>query len=299
MRTKKRFSVAQMHRWSRNGRGQGVFSEYQPWHQVSRDDAASMGQSRIKYSSVSGRQHHLLSKIENHVFLFLTMMPAVRDIREQFALSVAPSVDERTHYVAGDMQLLPGTLALAARHQIRHPRIGAGAEREDWRLSTDQLALLVTDEAPALLAISVKSDAGSLSSRQRQLLAIEQHYWAARDAQWRLITRSDYDERVANGMCFLGAWALAETRVSRRRLEELSETLKRAGALSWIDGLRAIAQTAGEITNAQLAVAQAVWAGLLPLDLAALTGPTPRMQILTQEEFRAQNPLAAGRFSCL
>lgn len=68
----------------KEGRGHGHGADYKPWLEV--QDVSSMGTSRRVHSPKTGREHHLLSNVEYHLFLLLEWSDDVVDIREQFPL---------------------------------------------------------------------------------------------------------------------------------------------------------------------------------------------------------------------
>lgn len=77
MRTTKRFTPDVLDRFRREGRGTGVYTEYIPWHRVSRGDPASRGRSHLL--NWRGRQRELLSDGELVMTLFVTMLPGIDD----------------------------------------------------------------------------------------------------------------------------------------------------------------------------------------------------------------------------
>ena len=85
----------------KEGRGQGVGSNYLPWLLVR--DISSLGRSRRPWSNKTGRVHQLLSDIEYKLFICLEWANHIVDIREQYPL---------------DREL---TRAVADELGIRHP----------------------------------------------------------------------------------------------------------------------------------------------------------------------------------
>ncbi len=62
MRTEKRFTPKVLERFRREGRGTGTYSDYTPWHRVSRGDPSSKGRSHLIVWM--DRQRELLSDQE-------------------------------------------------------------------------------------------------------------------------------------------------------------------------------------------------------------------------------------------
>ena len=84
MRTTKRFSPTVIARFLRQGRGEGIYEEYIPWHRVSRGDPASAGRSHLLMWR--HRLRELLSDGELGEQLFATMLQNLDDSLEQFKL---------------------------------------------------------------------------------------------------------------------------------------------------------------------------------------------------------------------
>ena len=83
---KRRYGIDEekLARFLKEGRGQGTGANYLPWLTV--QDVSSLGLSSRMHSRKTGREHHLLSKIEAGLFLILDWSDSVVDIREQFPL---------------------------------------------------------------------------------------------------------------------------------------------------------------------------------------------------------------------
>ncbi len=119
MRTTKRFTPRLLERYRRLGRGQGVFSEYIPWHRVSRNDPASRGRSHLLQGAE--RQYELLSDHEWVALLFALMLPNQIDIREQYPLPHSETTHELGAYRADiGSAPYPGTLEISQALNIKH-----------------------------------------------------------------------------------------------------------------------------------------------------------------------------------
>ena len=136
MRTEKRFTRAVLERFEREGRGTGTFQDYIPWHRVSRSDPSSRGRSHLMI--YRERQLELLSDGEWTGAHFVTMLPNLRDLREQWKLSLDDGPHELADYdVRYAGQSLPGTLAIAQQLGFKHPRIPGEGLASHWVMSTD------------------------------------------------------------------------------------------------------------------------------------------------------------------
>ena len=83
-RRKYQFTEEKIQRFQKQKRGQGTGEQYKPWLLVS--DVPSLGKSSRPYCTKTGREHHFLSTIEFHLFLYLWWNACVLDIAEQFPL---------------------------------------------------------------------------------------------------------------------------------------------------------------------------------------------------------------------
>ncbi len=196
MRTTKRFTPRVLARFAREGRGTGQYESYIPWHRVSRGDPSSRGRSHLQMWN--GRQRELLSDGEWGDTFFATMLPNLKDIREQFPLSADSARHELADYVA-DAQFgeYPGTIAIAEQMGISHPEISGDGESALWTPTTDLLLLLISpDGSVELLAVDIKPST-TLTKSMRRSLALEKAYWDARQVPWLLITPEQFDRRVA------------------------------------------------------------------------------------------------------
>ncbi len=294
MRTEKRFTAAVLRRFSREGRGKGTRIDYIPWHRVGRGDPSSKGRSHLQMWG--GRNHELLSDVELAAFHFITMLPNVLDAREQFPLSLASSPHELIDY---DFQAwlrdwAPGTVEIASSMGIKHHRLNDDTSSEPWRYSTDQLILLQEEFSKQLLAIACKPSFSGLSKRELQKLALEREYWKRRDVPWILITSYEYDHRVALSLARAAAWALSDVS-PRSHIAEAKRVAEDNQGESLEFTLRLLAARVGTMNAAQLAFWQAVWSGVIPLDLRRGWRPHLPITFCSSEVFRSFNPVWSRR----
>lgn len=296
MRKGRRFTPARLNRWVDRGRGVGTGAEYEPWHQVTRDDPGSRGRSHLIRWRF-GRLHHLLSDQELIAFGFATMLPNLIDLREQFPLATETHPHELARYrVAMRGQTYPGTLAIAEELGYKHPVVHAGSHKASWTFSTDLLLTVATNAGSLeLLAISVKADEELSNERKLQLLAIERDYWLRQDVCWLLLTPSLFAQAVAVGVRAGLPWVLGD------EVGQVSDEERHAlGAIRGGSTLQScLAQLAGklqlDIHAAQRTFWRAVWAGILPIDLARVLRPSDTLRLLPGADFWDQNPLVSRR----
>ena len=295
MRTAKRFTPAVLDRFLREGRGTGIYTEYIPWHRVSRGDPSSRGRSHLL--NWRGRQRELLSDGELVLTLFATMLPNINDLREQFPLSLETGGHELCDYYPGALKEgFPGTKEIANKLEYRHPTTRGNGETAPWVMTTDLLlALEQPDKRLSLLAVAYKTQEDLEKSRTKQLLEIEQAYWAARNVQWILITPEQYDKRVGLTLQRVEPWALGAP-ASEKTRELVVDTFYNQPDQSQTALLnRVCAAIGGDMDLAQRALWQAVCTRRLPIDLTLGWRPHLPLKHLTPAAFLAQNPIAMRR----
>lgn len=297
MRKGRRFTPARLNRWAERGRGVGTGSEYQPWHQVTRDDPGSRGRSHLICWRF-GRLHHLLSDQELVAFGFATMLPGLVDLREQFPLATDTHAHELANYQVGAYgPRYPGTLAIAEDLGYKHPVVRAGSLKASWTFSTDLLLTMTTKAGGLeLLAISVKADEELSNGRKLQLLAIEREYWRRQDVYWLLLTPSLFAHAVAIGVRAGLPWMLGNEAGRAFSDEEKFALDAIHGGVTLQHCLVHLASRLSlDIHAAQRTFWRAVWTGALPIDLAHALRPSDVVRLLPHREFWQQNPLASRR----
>lgn len=269
MRKGAKFTARKLERWAEQGRGQGRGDTYQPWHQATRGDPASLGRTHLQWSGITGRHQHLLSDGELLALMWAWVLPGVVDILEQCPLDIesGPHVLARYHTDFAQGRYA-GTAALAERLAIAHPRVREG-ERfvPSWVMSTDCVVILRQPEWRCL-AISVKP--ASPSRRDEEKLRLEQAYWRERGARWQLFIKDDIPVKLSYAVRSIVPHVLpyrpptAETR--RAVVEAVGEiaTTTLARALEDLQQYLGIAPD-----TAQALFWQGVWLGDLPVSLEA------------------------------
>lgn len=205
-------------KWIKEGRGQGIGSEYKPWLTI--QDVPSDGRATRTFGMTCQRMHHFMSDLERNSFYLFDWSDSVSDIREQFPLLP-----------------LEETLAIADELGLKHPT--DPKTNEPVVMSTD---FLLTDNALEV-AYAVKPASGLEDQRTIEKLEIERRYWTKRNISWQLITDEDipmnvvrniewfYKEFVNEDIQALGAFTVnnIEKFVYTQLLEQIS--LSKATAL--------------------------------------------------------------------
>ncbi len=296
MRTTKRFTPKVLDRFRRQGRGLGTLKNFIPWHRVGRGDPSSRGRSHLMMWR--DRQREVLSDKEWVALFFAITVKFLFDLLEQFPLSLATAAHELSKFTVDASQTTyPGTLELADRLGIKHPKTSGSDATVDWVMSTDLLLVLRSPTGKfELLAASIKTDEDFSKKRTKELLRLEREYWISRGVTWLLITPSLYDKQVGLRLRDTMPWAL-ERFVSEADLKVASTVAAERQGRSLTFVLEALSAKLGSIDLAQRAFWQAVWCGKIPLDLRRGWRPHQPITLLAQEDFVALNPIASRRTS--
>lgn len=295
MRTTKRFTPAVLGRFRRQGRWLGTQDNFKPWHRIGRGDPSSRGRSHLQMWR--NRQRELLSDKEWVALFFSLTVKFLFDLLEQLPLSLGTAAHELSRYTADCTQVAPGTIELAARLGIKHPKTFASGSTAEWVMTTDLLLVLrFPSENYELLAVSVKTDEELSKKRTKELLSLEREYWLSRGVTWLLITPSLFDKRVGLRLREAMPWAL-ECSVCEADLEKATTLAIELQGRSLTYVLEALSSILGSIDNAKRAFWQAVWCGRIPLDLRRGWRPHQPIILLTEEEFMSLNPIASRRSS--
>jgi hypothetical protein len=300
MRKGKRFTPALLERWKANGRGLGVKGDYVPWHMVSRGDPGSQGRSHL-VNWLMGRQHHLLSDQELVVFGFVTMLPQLVDVREQFPLSHDTHVCELAAYQwLPKAPEVPGTLEIAKELGLKHPLVHGDGVSASWVMTTDLVvAITMPHQRCGLLAISVKTAEEAEDRRTRELLRIEREYWRRQDVTWLLVTSSMFESPIKEMMQSAMSWAIRTEPTDEKILSRLQRLSAEAAMLEGMTLPAALMKLqsdfAMDLEDAQLLFWTAVWESVIPLDLAMPLRPAAVIRLLSKDEFIQQNPVASRR----
>jgi len=160
------FTQEQISKRIKDGRGQGMGKDYQPWLTI--QDVPSRGVSHRIYSHKTQRVHHLLSNLELYVFLILDWSSSVQDIREQFPLNI------------------DDTREICLEHGLRHPSI-QGSEQ----VMSSNFLIDTNDKNKPQFAIQVKPLKELLKERTIEKLEIERRYWKLKEIPWSIVTEQN------------------------------------------------------------------------------------------------------------
>jgi hypothetical protein len=152
----------------------------------------------------TGREHHLLSDLEWHIFLIADFSANFIDIREQFPLF--PRAE---------------CLDIAAEAGITHPVI---PQSSVTAVLTSDFVLTKNDSKKTVIVRSAKYARELVKPRVQKNLELEKLYWQRRGIEWRLVTEYDINQVVVKNLMWLmrGAKERApEPTLKQRFLDEL------------------------------------------------------------------------------
>lgn len=300
MRTEKRFTSQVLERFSREGRGTGTYADYTPWHRVSRGDPSSKGRSHLIVWR--NRQRELLSDQEWGGLNFAGLVPNLVDLVEQFPVSKDSAPHDLSRWQVGcGLAQFPGTLEIAVKLGIKHPALTEGEVAHIWTGTTD-LLLVVRNEHGGLelLAVSCKPSS-TLTKRAKELLSLEKTYWNLRGVEWLLITPEQYEKSVGLTLRRSSPWGFDEP-AQITEIQTACNVVRSAPCHTYSDVIQHLTDRFGgekHRHDAQRALWQAVWRGLLPVDLRRGWRPHQPLSLVSTEQFVSFNPLLARRSACI
>lgn len=294
MRKTKKFTPNLIEKYHKLGRGKGTFSEYIPFHRVSRSDPSSIGLSHLK--NWSDRKLELLSNCENDALLFAHMLPNLIDIREQIPLSYEGGLHEVKDYdIYTSNQNFLGTKQICEELGIKHPKVNGKGRSIPWTMTTDLLLTLKSpDNKPYLLAISIKPKNFILEGRSKRILEIEKTYWENRGVEWLLITPETYHPNVALTLRMTYHWAM-HSKINENELRRYADILIEGSERPLYLTLNKLKEKLGDMSLTQCIFWQNVWTGNVPIDLNRGWRPHDIYQIISPHEFQQLNPILCRR----
>ena len=194
--------------WIKEGRGQGIGENYNPWIEV--QNFPSKGNVyRVNGVGVPDRVRHLFSQLEYHWYLIFELDSSIVDIREQFPL-------------------LPrgNTIELAKSLQIPHPAIKGQnmVITSDFRITTRQ-----KDGSHKDTIYSIKYEKDLKDNRVREKMKLEKAFWKKRGINFFMNTDTLLKEmgaRVDNALLLRGYHTIQDRlQISDKQLWDLSTFL--------------------------------------------------------------------------
>ncbi len=164
------------------GFGQGTGADYRPWLTVR--EVPSQGRSTRVKGLKTDREQVFLSDNERGNFYQLQWMQDVTDIREQFPLPLAKTID------------------LAARLGIRHPKDN---KTKEYLVMTTDLVVTKADGRTLAFACKWESEINNPRRMKRILekLEIERKYWTDLGASWKILTEKTPPKALVKNLMFV------------------------------------------------------------------------------------------------
>jgi len=175
---KRAWSHSTFKKYLREGRGQGVGANYNPWIHV--QDFPSLGMVSRVSGTTTGRIHQLMSNLELSLFYLLDWSDDILDIREQY-----PLVD------------LSQAIEIAEKANISYPYDSQSGF--PYVLTSD--FYLETKQGTAVMSVKPSSELGK--PRVREKLEIERRYWIMRGVQWSIMTENEINRTKASNIEWL------------------------------------------------------------------------------------------------
>lgn len=182
----RRFTLKLLTRFAREHRGEGTYADHVPHHKVARNDLSSAGRSNLLM--FRERLREFLSDGELGQQYFAAMLTCLDDCVEQFKLTPEPSAHPLSAYSERDLlTIYPGTLALAAELEIKHPWLYEHGQNGAWTMTTDLLLVFGRQALPReMLALAFRPKDWALRDQTIVLLRLEREYWLQKGAgSWR------------------------------------------------------------------------------------------------------------------
>lgn len=170
---------SKIEKWLKEGRGQGLDTDYKPWLTV--QDVPSAGRTHREIGMKVPRQYTFFSDLENRYFNIIEYSFSVVDIREQFPLLP-----------------LEETILIASELGIKHPTDPYSGE--DIVMTTDFLITVTENGRNKLLARTVKMSSDLNSERVIEKFEIERRFWNKQGIDWGIVTEQDINRVFADNI---------------------------------------------------------------------------------------------------
>lgn len=178
--SKQQWTQEKINQYIREGRGQGIGSNYQPWTKT--NEFSSIGRVSRVFGIKTQRIHHLQSDNQFRAFLIFEWCDKVIDIRESF-----PLVDFKK--TVDDVD------------DLRFDKFTDKTSGVEMVLTTN-FVLTVKNEMgnEVLYARSIKNQSELSRSHTIERLEMERRYWNAKGIDWKIITNHQIPKQFAKNL---------------------------------------------------------------------------------------------------
>lgn len=194
------FNESKIKKYLKEGRGQGIGKDYQPWVKIS--DYSSKGRASRIFSIKTKRIHHLQSDNQLRFFLICEWNSNVLDLRESYPLlDVMEVIDDKENL-----------------------RFDKFRDKEGQQLVICTNFLLTVKESNGkekLVARTVKNTTELSKKITLEKLEIERRYWMEREVQWKLITEKQLPRQVCKNIEWVRETLLNDEVVDKEPLSQV------------------------------------------------------------------------------
>ncbi len=163
------------------GYGSGSGADYKPWIEVG--DISSLGRKHLVTGTRFGRDVHVLSDVEYHMFLLLDWSPQVADVNEQFPLDRALTQD------------------VARKLRIPHPCYPG--TNVPVVMTCDFMVTLIRNGATVLEAFNTKTDSDVELERELMKLEIQRSALELMEVPHHLVLKSSMPQPLVSNLDWL------------------------------------------------------------------------------------------------
>lgn len=217
--------------WLDEGRGQGHYSEFLAWIQITRRDSPSGGNLQDRYIPQFNRHFALLSANELCFARFILWL-GVDDLREGFPCWTVPHAHPlylNPHYLPSQLPWSKGSIHCAETLHIRHPCFPR--TKIPYIPTVDLLATLRTQQSVRAVAFAIKPDEADVPLSEYDLvkLAITKEYCRQLEIPWLLVSSSMIPATLSSNLEVLlnysGPLKDSQQKVWKLFIEELNDRL--------------------------------------------------------------------------
>lgn len=170
---------------------------YCPWVTVRQSD--TFGQGQVIYSTLTDREHHLLSRGERAPFFKFESNPLVVDILEQYPLPI-----HQTMSIAEKLNILhPGKYLEREKNGGRVPAVTMTSDLVLVFKNTDGSMFLKVYSSKYASALDKKIEGPIKVSRTNKKIEIEREFWRTQKVPFQVVTEKNFNANEIYNLEFL------------------------------------------------------------------------------------------------
>lgn len=176
---------AKVQKLIKEGRGQGISSQYIPWVKTHSQEFSSKGRATRVFGIKTERVHFFHSDNQYRAFLIFEYSDRVFDIREQF-----PLIDVKE--VINDME------------DLRFDKFCDKGTKEPYVITTNfLLTLKEADGTEKFVARTIKQTSELNRKITWEKLEVERRYWLSKGIDWKVITEKQLSRQLAKNILWV------------------------------------------------------------------------------------------------